>query len=76
MIFADFRAYLTNQDRSERTISGYLADLGHVARWFEQTNGEALSPQRLTPSDIREYRAWLQQRQVKPATINRHPRLQ
>jgi len=67
-----FKNHLIEQDRSERTISGYLADQGHFARWFEQTNGEALSPQRLTPTDIREYRAWLQQRQVKPATINRH----
>ena len=44
-----FRTHLANQDRSQLTINGYLADLAHFSRWFEQTNGEAFSPQAVTP---------------------------
>jgi integrase/recombinase XerC len=69
--FPEFHAWLTSQDRSEKTISAYLADLARFAAWFEQSNGDALTPVLLTPTDIRLYRNSLQERQAKPATINR-----
>lgn len=68
----DFQTWLTNRDRAEKTVAGYLADLGHFSRWFEQTNGEPLIPKALTPTDIREYRGWMQARKSQPSTINRH----
>jgi integrase/recombinase XerC len=68
----NFADHLTNQDRAALTIRGYLADLKHFSGWFEQTNGEPLSPQAVTPTDIREYRQYLQvTERRKAATINR-----
>lgn len=68
----NFADHLTNQDRAALTIRGYLADLKHFAGWFEQTNGEAFSPQAVTPTDIREYRQYLQVTERRKATtINR-----
>ncbi len=66
-----FTTWLSDQDRSDKTINGYLADLERFAIWFSQTNGEPLTPARLTPTDVREYRASLQRKDAKPATINR-----
>lgn len=67
-----FEAHLTNLDRSPLTTRGYLADLKHFSSWFAQTNGEPLSPQMVTPTDIREYRQHLQVTECRKAsTINR-----
>ena len=55
-LFEQFEAYLADHDRAPLTIAGYLSDLRLFARWFEQTNGEAFTPQAVTPSDMRKYR--------------------
>ncbi len=68
----EFRLYLRDGDRSERTVAGYLHDLSLFAIWFQQSNGEPLSPRSLTPSDVREYRQYMLLQHFKPATINRH----
>ncbi len=69
----DFTGYLKNQDRSALTIKGYRADMVCFARWFQQTNGEALTPQAVTPTDLREYREYLiTNEERKPSTVNRH----
>lgn len=70
--FPEFERWLANQDRAEKTIHGYLADIKVFSAWFEQVNADELTPLRLTPTDIREYRAWLHERKSKPSTINRH----
>src|SRR5512142_1625645 len=68
-----FTQFLKDAGKSDRTISGYIADLGIFARWFEQTNGEALRPDNLTPTDVREYKQYLLNIQkAKATTINRH----
>ena len=70
--FSAFESYLTDLDRSPLTTRGYLADLKHFSGWFKQTNGEPLTPQAVTPSDIREYRQHLQvTERRKAATVNR-----
>jgi integrase/recombinase XerC len=67
-----FEDYLSDQDRSPLTTRGYLADLEHFSRWFSQTNGEALSPERLTPTDVKEYKQHLLVvERRKASTINR-----
>lgn len=69
----DFTDYLKNQDRSDLTIKGYRADMVCFARWFQQTNGEALTPQAVTPTDLREYRQYLVTiRRRKANTVNHH----
>lgn len=66
-----FGNHLVDQDKSERTITGYVDDLRHFSRWYEQSNGEELRPDRLTPTDVKQYRAFLQTAQARPATVNR-----
>lgn len=65
-----FAEHLRLRDFSPATIKGYLADLRAFARWYEQTNGEAPTPEAVTPTDVREYRAWLNRR-LKASTVNR-----
>jgi integrase/recombinase XerC len=73
MDLSQFQRYLTENDRAERTTFGYLKDMDLFGRWFEQTNGEELTPQNLTPTDVREYRQYLiGVKKAKPTTINRH----
>ncbi len=69
----DFKQFLIDAGKSGRTISGYLADISIFSRWFEQTNGEILRPDNLTPTDMREYkRHLLTIQKSKATTINRH----
>jgi site-specific recombinase XerD len=70
-IWERFAAHLRSQDRAAITVSGYLRDLQAFARWFEQTNGDALSLEQITPTDAREYRQWLIARQAAPSSVNR-----
>jgi len=67
-----FENYLADQDCAALTIQGYLADLAHFSRWFEQTSGEALNPQNLTPTDVKEYKQYLLSvERRKASTVNR-----
>jgi len=71
--FQAFTQYLQDVGKSERTISGYLADIKIFSQWFHQTNGEILLLDNLTPTDLREYKQYLLNVQkAKAATINRH----
>jgi len=47
--FPEFHTWLTEQDRAEKTVNGYLADLERFATWFEHANDAGLTPLRLTP---------------------------
>ena len=68
----EFEHYLRSLDRSENTINGYLSDLSLFARWFFDTNGEPLRPDRLTPIDVRAYKQYLLTvKHRKASTINR-----
>ncbi|MCJ7662084.1 MAG: tyrosine-type recombinase/integrase [Anaerolineales bacterium] len=70
--FTDLGDFLSAQGRSEHTISGYLSDIAHFSSWFEITNGEHLTPQGLTSSDVQQYKLYLQTVQnAAAATINR-----
>jgi integrase/recombinase XerC len=61
-----------DQDRSELTVSAYLVDIQNFATWFEQTSGRGAQLERITPTDIKDYRAWLQTAQEqKPSSVNR-----
>ena len=68
----DFEQYLTSQDLSKLTLTGYLSDVSLFIHWFEQVNGESFSLPAVTPSDIREYRKFMQVTEQKRAsTVNR-----
>lgn len=57
---AEFEQDLNQQDISPLTRRGYLQDLRQFGIWFEQSNGEPFAPEAVTPTDIREYRQYLQ----------------
>jgi len=69
---SDFATFLENSERSPLTIKNYLSDLSGFSIWFEETNGGPLSPEKITPTDLREYKTWLVTvKQLKPASVNR-----
>jgi len=67
-----FEGYLAAAGKSANTLLAYTRDLRLFGEWFEFTNDKALSPERITPIDVREYRSHLLAVQrYKPATVNR-----
>src|SRR4051794_39471790 len=68
----EFLAELRRQEASAATVRNYAADLRAFARWFPDSAGEPFSARAVTPTDLREYKAYLrtvEQRQA--ATVNR-----
>lgn len=53
------RDHLTAEGKTPNTIRAYSRDLRLFARWFETTNGKSLTPQGITPIDLRQYRSHL-----------------
>lgn len=71
-LFEEFQKHLEGLDLSTLTVRGYLADLQHFSRWFEQTNGEGLAVERITPTDVKEYKHFLVGvEKRKASTVNR-----
>src|SRR5687768_15992885 len=72
---ADITAFLTDmalEPRSEKTWMAYRSDLTLVARWLNQTNGDAFSAKRLTRIDVRDYKQHLLSVEGNAsATVNR-----
>src|SRR3954466_7998591 len=68
----EFLGELGRREAAANTVASYRADLQLFAQWFEATNGEAFTAAAVTPTDIREYRSYLQNVERRaPATINR-----
>jgi len=68
----DFAQSLEQSERSPNTIKNYLCDLDAFARWFETERKEELTPTKITPTDLREYKQFLTQKlALKPQSINR-----
>ena len=67
-----FKSDLLNEDTSQHTISAYLSDITHFMKWYVETFQE-FDLDEVTPTDIREYREFLQELvpTMAPATINR-----
>jgi site-specific recombinase XerD len=67
-----YKTHLEDEDRSTLTVAGYLADARLFIAWFEQRNREDFKLEAVTPSDVREYRQYLQTEQgFKASTVNR-----
>src|SRR3954470_16028794 len=67
-----FLSELGRQEAAANTVASYRADLQLFAQWFDATNGEAFGAAAVTPTDVREYRGYLQNVERRaPATINR-----
>jgi site-specific recombinase XerD len=68
-----FAQALEREGKRPATVASYLSDLRSFAAWFAQTNDETLTPQGITPLDVRAYKAYLLTvARFKPATVNRH----
>lgn len=71
-LLQSFEDYLVGEGRSHHTIIAYLRDLALFDRWFTVSNGKSLTPEIITPIDVRQYRSYLLTVQKrKPATVNR-----
>src|ERR671927_757004 len=69
----EFLTGLAREEAAAKTIANYRSDLGLSARRFRDTAGEDFAAQAVTPTDLRDYRAFLQtHKRAAPATINRH----
>ncbi len=67
-----FAQYLRASDKSDNTVEAYLRDLRLFGEWFQSSNGEEMTPEGITPIDVKEYKAYLLQvKRFKPATVNR-----
>ena len=68
----DFALFLLEAERSPVTIKNYLCDLNYFAKWFEQKTNHSLSPEQITPTDLRDYKQYLSEvLLLKPKTVNR-----
>src|SRR3989442_10031651 len=67
-----FTQYLYSEDTSRNTTSAYLSDLTHFLNWYNQRI-ETFDIESVTPTDIRDYREYLQEQvpPSAPSTINR-----
>ena len=67
-----FARYLRQSERSPLTIKNYLSDIDGFGKWFLKINGDTLTPERVTPIDLREYKRFLvEERRLKPQSTNR-----
>lgn len=72
MYLDNFAAHLRDRDRAPATVRSYCQEIERFALWFEQTNGQPLTPIALTGRDVRDYREHGQAvARSKPGTINR-----
>jgi len=68
----EYKTYLENEDLSALTVIGYVADTRLFMAWFKKNNREEFALEKVTPSDVREYRSYLQNGQgFKATTVNR-----
>ena len=68
-----FLAELLRQELAAKTLISYRCDLVAFAAWFPMTAGQSFSAAAVAPTDIRQYRQYLQTvARRTPATINRH----
>lgn len=62
---------MQSEEKSQNTINSYVHRVQRFAAWFEDTNGEQLDPGKVTSTDLREYKAYLQNvLKQKAQTVN------
>jgi site-specific recombinase XerD len=69
---AAFLLELYRQEVSPKTLASYQSDLALFARWFTESNQESFTAPAVTPTDIRDYKAYLVGvKHQSSATVNR-----
>lgn len=59
------------RNASELTVKAYREDLLGMVDWLEHARGKCPGPEELTPQDLREYQAALQEAEYARSTISR-----
>ncbi|MDO0821952.1 tyrosine-type recombinase/integrase [Desulfosporosinus nitroreducens] len=63
--------HLRHVNKSENTLRAYRQRVLRFAEWFELTNGETLTHESVTPTDLREYKSYLLiNLKHTPSTVN------
>ena len=65
----DFRQYLVDDGKADRTIQSYVTDVFHFMSNLLEGNPKSLSE--LTRQDVTKFRNHLVQKSFKPATVNK-----
>ena len=66
-----FVADLRRQEVAAKTVASYQSDLTGFARWFTNSTGEEFTTAAVTPTDVRDYKAYLRTiRRRQAATVN------
>lgn len=70
-VIEHFIKYLESTEKSPATLVNYRRDLNAFSKWFEDNNGDAFLPAKITTTDLRQYKSMLIDHPFKPKTINR-----
>lgn len=68
--FMNFKDWLIEQGLAEKSCHTYLKNLELFRKWFENTNGEELGPEKVTHIDLAEYRQYMIMTDCEAATVN------
>ena len=66
---ADFRQYLLDDGKADRTVQSYVADVFHFMSNVNEINSKRLSE--LTRQDVTRFRSHMVEKAFKPATVNK-----
>ena len=66
-----FLRYLENSEKTPATLSSYKLDLAAFSKWFAAANHSEMTIDKITPTDLRQYKSYLIDYPYKPKTINR-----
>lgn len=62
---------LEEEGKCENTLRSYGQRIKLFKEWFEETNDSSFKPDNVTPTDLREYKSYLQNVQKRKAqTVN------
>jgi len=68
----DFKFWLREHGRVEKTVSAYMQDLRHFSDFFHRENASSFSPDQLNATDVRAYFAGQDaDKSIAPASRNR-----
>lgn len=56
----DYSAHLLDEGKSKHTVRAYTTRIRMFADWFFETNGEVLTSSATTPTDLRDYKSYMQ----------------